>query len=400
MDRDTPTASTRNQLIDTLRAFALIGVFMVHMFEQFEIYWVSPQENLTHALVTTLMMGKAFSLLALCFGLSFFLLMDRAERRGEDFSGRFAWRMVLLGLIGVLHGLVYRGDILVVLAVMGLPLIPFHRAPTKVLAGAAALFLLQPWMWVQIALAASGAPWANAPPHHWTDPALALYQNAELVAVLKANLFDSQLTKWWFFIETGRLSLVLGLFLVGLMLGRGGFFDSPERFVKPRRIALTVLAATALATYLAKPHLTALLPETPKPGMARVVAGNLLGGWFDLTVMGTYVLLIVEAYLGFAGKILRLLAPMGRMTLTFYVAQSLIWVPVFYGFGLGAWKTLPQGTALWLGLGFLVLQAVIAQLWFRRFAYGPLEWAWRAATYRTLAVPFLRQRRSTPEIAR
>ena len=152
-----------------------------------------------------------------------------------------------------------------------------------------------------------------------------------------------------------------------------------------------MLAATALALYLAKPHLTALLPETPKPGMARVMAGNLLGGWFDMALMGTYVLLIVEAYLGLAGRALRLLAPMGRMTLTFYVVQSLIWVPVFYGFGLGAWKTLPQATALWLGVGYLVVQAFIARLWFRRFAYGPLEWAWRAATYRTWKVPFVRR---------
>ncbi|MBU4433195.1 MAG: DUF418 domain-containing protein [Alphaproteobacteria bacterium] len=391
MDHATPAAPARNALIDTLRAFALIGVFMVHMFEQFEIYWVSPQENLTHALITTLMMGKAFSLLALCFGLSFFLLMDRAAQRGEDFSRRFIWRMLLLALIGMAHGLIYRGDILVVLALLGIPLIPFYRAPTKVLAGAAALFLLQPWMWVQIAVAASGAPWANTSPHHWTDPALAIYQTGDLAAVLKTNLFESQLTKWWFFIETGRLSQVLGLFLIGLMLGRNGFFDTPQRFVVQRRVALAVLSAAALALHLAKPHLTALLPETPAPGMARVAAGNLLGGWFDVTVMGTYVLLIVEAYQGFAGQALRLLAPMGRMTLTFYVTQSLIWVPVFYGFGLGAWKTLPQSTALWLGVGYLVIQVTIAQLWFRRFVYGPLEWAWRAATYRTWSVPFVRR---------
>lgn len=390
-----PAAQTappdRNALIDTLRAFALIGVFMVHMFEQFEIYWTAPQKDLTHAIFTTLFMGKAFSLLALCFGLSFFLLMDRAARRGEDFSRRFVWRMVLLLAIGVLHGLIYRGDILVVLALLGIPLIPFYRASTKVLVGAAALFLLQPWMWVQIAIAASGAPWANAAPNHWTDPALALYQTADLATVLKTNLFEAQLTKWWFFIETGRLSLVMGLFLVGLIVGRSGFLEAPQRFVTQRRVALAVLAATALAIYLAKPHLTALLPETPKPGMARIVAGNLLGGWFDLTLMGTYVLLIVEAYLGFAGKVLGWLAPMGRMTLTFYVAQSLIWVPVFYGFGLGAWKTLPPATALWLGAAFLVVQAVVAQLWFRRFAYGPLEWAWRAATYRTWSVPLLKK---------
>lgn len=184
---------------------------------------------------------------------------------------------------------------------------------------------------------------------------------------------------------------MLGLFLIGLMLGRSGFVDAPQRFVAQHRVALAVLATTALALYLAKPHLIALPPETPKPGMARVMAGNLLGGWFDMALMGTYVLLIVEAYQGLAGRVLRLLAPMGRMTLTFYVVQSLIWVPVFYGFGLGAWKTLPQGAALGLGVGYLVIQAFTAQLWFRRFAYGPLEWLWRAATYRTWSVPFVRR---------
>jgi len=391
MTADRPAAPVRNTLIDTLRAFALIGVFMVHMFEQFEIYWTAPQDNLTHTLVTTLLMGKAFALLALCFGLSFFLLMDRAAQRGEDFSGRFVWRMVLLALIGVAHGLVYRGDILVVLALLGIPLIPFYRVPRAVLIGTAALLLVQPWLLVQIGFALTGAAWANQPPHHWTDPALALYQSGSLLQVLQANLWSAQTTKAWFFIETGRLNLVMGLFLIGLLLGRSGFFDAPERFVTRRRIALAVLAAVALALHLFRDSLTGFLPAGPPPGMARILAGNILGGWFDLALMGTFVLLVVEAALGPAGPLLRRLAPMGRMTLTFYVAQSLIWVPVFYGFGLGAWKTLPQGTALWLGVGFLLLQAVVATLWFRRFAYGPLEWLWRAGTYRTWAVPFVRR---------
>jgi len=384
-------APARNTLIDTLRAFALIGVFMVHMFEQFEIYWTAPQDNLTHTLVTALLMGKAFALLALCFGLSFFLLMDRADRRGEDFSGRFVWRMVLLALIGVAHGLIYRGDILVVLALLGIPLIPFYRARRGVLIATAALLLVQPWLLIQIGFALAGAGWANQPPHHWTDPSLAVFQSGTLVEVLKTNLWQAQATKAWFFIETGRLNLVMGLFLIGLLLGRSGFFDAPERFVTRRRIALAVLAAIALGLHLFRDSLTGLLPAGPAPGMARILTGHILGGWFDLALMGTFVLLVVEAALGPAGPLLRRLAPMGRMTLTFYVAQSLIWVPVFYGFGLGAWKTLPQGTALGLAVGFLVLQAVVATLWFRRFAYGPLEWLWRAGTYRTWAVPFVRR---------
>jgi uncharacterized membrane protein YeiB len=66
--------------------------------------------------VFALFAGKTFSLLALCFGFSFWVMMERAARRGSDFSLRFAWRLALLAGIGWLHGLVYRGDIIVVLA--------------------------------------------------------------------------------------------------------------------------------------------------------------------------------------------------------------------------------------------------------------------------------------------
>lgn len=391
MTNTTPAAPTRNLLIDTLRAFALIGVYMVHMFEQYEIYWAAPKENLTHTIFTTFFMGKAFSLLTLCFGLSFFLLMDKADRRGTDFSGRFAWRMVVLALIGLAHSLVYRGDILMVLAPLGLVLIPFHRVNGKVILAIAAVLLAQPWLLFQIASAASGAAWANQPPHHWGDTGPAFYRTAPLGQMLAWNVWQGQSFKWWFFIETGRLFQILALFLVGLCLGRAGVFDAPERYAVQRRGALLVLVALALACHFGAEPLAALAPDAAAAPMARKLVGTLLGGWFDVALMGVYVLLITELYMGPLRAPLERLAPMGRMTLTFYVLQSLIWVPVFYGFGLGAWKWLPQSTALWLGVGFLVVQGIVATLWFKRFHYGPLEWLWRAATYGTTKVPFVRK---------
>jgi uncharacterized protein len=67
-------------------------------------------------------------------------------------------------------------------------------------------------------------------------------------------------------------------------------------------------------------------------------------------------------------------------------------VPVFYGFGLHHLDRMSAGTALALGLVAFALQVVFAHLWFRRFHYGPCEWLWRALTYLTLDVPFLRRR--------
>ena len=54
-------------------------------------------------------------------------LMANERKRGGDFTLRFAWRLLLLFAIGTLHAWVYRGDILQVLAAVGLVMIPFDR---------------------------------------------------------------------------------------------------------------------------------------------------------------------------------------------------------------------------------------------------------------------------------
>src|SRR5690606_6130859 len=101
----------RMENLDALRGFALFGLFMVHMPELFELYWLVPATDpfqlKVHNAVWLLLAGKAFALMALCFGVSFFIMMDSAARRGGDFSLRFAWRLLLLGAMGLLHGLWY-----------------------------------------------------------------------------------------------------------------------------------------------------------------------------------------------------------------------------------------------------------------------------------------------------
>jgi uncharacterized protein len=79
------------------------------------------------------------------------------------------------------------------------------------------------------------------------------------------------------------------------------------------------------------------------------------------------------------------------MTLTLYVAQSIVFVPVFYSFGLNQHATMLQSTAVLIGIAVFAVQVLAAHLWFKAVLYGPLEWLWRAATYLTLKVPFIRE---------
>jgi uncharacterized protein len=50
-----------------------------------------------------------------------------------------------------------------------------------------------------------------------------------------------------------------------------------------------------------------------------------------------------------------------------------------------------QSTAVLIAIPAFIIQVVFAHLWFKGFLYGPLEWLWRAGTYLTLKVPFIRK---------
>ena len=142
--------TNRVDMVDALRGFALLGLFLVHCVERWELYWLSPMPDPWSEAVMALFAGKAFAIFALLFGFSFATIMANERARGGDFTWRFAWRLLLLLAIGTLHVVLYRGDVLQVLAVVGLLLIPFDRVRSdRVLLILAALAFLQLPLWLR-----------------------------------------------------------------------------------------------------------------------------------------------------------------------------------------------------------------------------------------------------------
>ncbi|MGA9657486.1 MAG: DUF418 domain-containing protein [Asticcacaulis sp.] len=296
-------------------------------------------------------------------------------------------------MIGLLHGAWYRGDVLEVLALMGLFLVPFYRVRSNTLLIALGVFFLaQPILLFQIISALNGAHWANQQPGYWDDVTPQVYLTGHsLWETLKANATVGHTFKWLFMYESGRLSQIMGLSLLGLVLGRVRFFREPERLIGLRFYGLIISGLLAFVLYHTKDMLTGLMPATEAMFMPRSLWGTILSGWFDVSLMAFMAFGFMSLYYGLGHRILNLLAPAGRMTLTFYVLQSLIFVPVFYSYGLGLHATMSQTTAIGIAVIAFILQVMAAHLWFKKFLYGPLEWLWRAATYLTLKVPFIRQ---------
>lgn len=391
MSEVAPREGERVVLIDGLRGFALFGLFVVHSVELFELYWLEPQPGPVHDVMGFLFAGKSFALFALCFGISFHLIMGRSHAAGAANSARFAWRMSLLFGLGLVHGLIYRGEILQVLAPLGLGLLLLSPIrSSRVLLAIAALCFLQPVLIIRVVAAAFGDSWALSPPGYWTDPTLPSLGEGNLVDVVQANLADGNRVKWAYYLDTGRIWQIAGLFLVGLVLARSRFFQAPIRFTRHRRAGLVTAGVVSLLLWIVSPRLIAWFPAGNEAAMARVWLDVLLSGYLNLALLAVQVVLLIEIYQSAARPLIHLFAAPGRMTLTFYVGQSLIFVPVFYGFGLGWHNSVSQLQALGIGVAGFGLQLALAHAWLARYRYGPLEWAWRAATWTRWDIPLRR----------
>jgi uncharacterized protein len=228
-----------------------------------------------------------------------------------------------------------------------------------------------------------------ATPLHWTlyGQATPVFASGSFTDLLALNAWTGQAAKWAWVIDTWRWPQMLGLFVCGLLLGRSGVLQDPPRLRRLAWRALWTGLAASLLIWLTRRGVAVL---GLKDLRQHVVAGlpDMLGNLAQAAVWaGGFVLLWGWAL---PRRLLSLLAPYGRMSLTCYTTQALFGVPFFYGFGLGMYRHVGPLMALGFGLGVFLLQWAFARWWLKRYAYGPLEWLWRAATLRSWQVPLRR----------
>ncbi len=378
----------RIELIDALRGFALMGLFLVHMVEYFELYWYKPEPGWVNTGVFFLFGAKAYAMFAMLFGLSFYIIMESQASKGVDFRAKFAWRLVILWFIGYLNSLIYSGEILQVLAISGLILLLVQHLSNKVILLIASFFLLQGPAWFYLIYISSEPALASSNPMHWglMGAVFKVFANGSFVDVVSTNVWQSQLGKWAFFLENGRLSNIIGLFMVGLYLGRIAFFKHSGEKIKTLIKLMASSLTIVLVFTLLRSHFEA---EPLSANLSQYILKASLNNFINNGWMFTGVCLFILAYqLDVMARLINLLAPCGRMSLTLYVGQGIVFVPLFFGYGLAWYETIGQEWSLYLGIVFWLVQMLIAHLWMKHFAYGPLEWLWRSATQLNFATPF------------
>lgn len=377
--------------IDALRGFALFGILMFHCMEHFDLMhvprlsshfwqWV---DDLVFETIRFLFAGKAYAIFSLLFGLSFFMQMDAQADKQVDFRLRFLWRLALLLALGYLNGLVYMGEFFVVYALLGVVLVPLYKVGTRWLVGIALVLFLQiPEFVAFVSLLSGNVP--NEPTFLMTYMDGLYAESAEVFAngsvgdVLSFNLWKGQFAKLLWVWNNLRYPQLIGLFICGMLIGRAGLHKSEQRMVDYSFRALPYAVAVFAVCY----GIAIMLPAFGAEGYALQAGVTLFKTYSNLGMMAMYVCgFTLLYYKTGARRVFDRMACVGRMSVTNYMMQGFIGVPLFYGFGLNYALELSFLQSALVGLVIYAVQLVLSNWWMKRYYYGPMEWLWRCATW-------------------
>ena len=382
--------NNRIELVDSLRGFALLAIVLLHNLEHYNIFgspadppaWLAALDRGVFNTVFFFMAGKAYATFSLLFGLSFFIQMRNARRRGCDYRARFAWRMLILVGFSQLHALFYNGDILLLYAFCGLILIPASSWSNRTVAIVATVLILQPWAWGKIIYASFNPDYVD------TNNGFAVFAaSAEVVGrtgnfiqTLANNIWNGQLYSNFWQVEAGRLFQTPALFLLGMLLGRLNMFErNPLSISRWRKACLWGIVAAVPLYFLSTlitPHITNVTILS-----YYCIAIPMLYNFAFMVVLVAAFTLLWFARGDRGARWQRLLSPYGLMSLTNYITQSIIGVSIYYHYGLNLYDRVGSAGSILIALGIVAVQLLFSRLWLANHRQGPLEYLWKRLTW-------------------
>ena len=387
----------RIQILDILRGFALLGIIFNNM-EYFSGYAFMPFDDLKqvtnfeldeklYSFLDIIITAKFFTLFSILFAVGFYIQYNKQKEDSINFLRAYRRRIFFLFIIGLLHSLIWFGDILFLYAIVAIILTLFRNVKPTNLIRWSIFFLILPFLFDFAMFFFLQAPAANVTVNPVTlahtsypdmTPAAVIktFQEGSFVEVFNFNIHNL-VWKWLGYFPSGRLFTFFGIFLLGYYLASIGFFtkknNSKSLLISSFLIGIVAaISAKMLGGSMFK------FPSTPANSIYKLLLT--ISQIFLCLFYITSIFEIVKTSAGKKG--LNYLIPLGRMALSNYLLQTIFMITVFYNFGFNLFGKIGLFQTTGIVILFLALQIIFSNIWLKHFRFGPFEWVWRSFTYK------------------
>ena len=380
-------AKERIAFFDVLRGVALFGILIVNVFSfgADATAWTDPLDRTVWTLKHTLFESKFWALYSLLFGMGFYL-----QSLSPSYTvGRAVRRLLVLMVLGCLHGLLFEGDILMLYAELGLLLLVLNRLPNYWLVCAGVVLSLS-FPLGHLFGGDRGDEWSPEDRDEaieWLEDDLAhsplsIGYFADVLDYHRENIPELFWADWQY-PDSGLL--VLAFFLCGVYFMRVGWsrlqtLSMPSCFRLAASCWLAGLLLMGVERYLAATMGYQVFGKSTASALW-VLFGDMVYLGATLLLTGAWFVSVWCWTRGDRFIALRTrVASAGRVSLSAYLSQTLIFTTVFYGYGLGkAFQWGPFAVCSFAVMVYLA-QLVVCHWWCQRFRLGPMEWLWRSLT--------------------
>ncbi|MCX4024622.1 DUF418 domain-containing protein [Endozoicomonas sp. SM1973] len=380
--------------LDSLRGLAVLGILLMNIqsFGQHDAAYLNP-----HALgpltgvdiwlwkISFILFNVKFiSLFAMMFGAGVVLQTQRLEAKQVNAWDIHKWRMLWLGVFGLIHGVfIWSGDILLIYAISGLLVFSCRYWSTRKLLTVGVIIIVMVLGLdhaTYTALEESPAElddWLNT---YWQPTPTAIAEDQatftgdyslQLMARLD-ELFITYLYMGIFIIPT-----VVGLMMLGMACFKTGVFTAEAAnrvYIGLICLALLVGLPITLAS------LIYIEQSNWEPVSTLSIGYLLLNSAAPLVAFCWAAPLLISHKLNRASWLHRYLIPVGQLAFSNYLLQSLICTLFFNGFGF--YGQLSLTILFFIVLVVWTILFVWSNWWVKHFYYGPAEWLWRTLAYR------------------
>ncbi|MCM3149279.1 DUF418 domain-containing protein [Bacillus pumilus] len=363
---------SRVEFIDSLRGFSLLGILIVNMLNfqydyDFEKMFDSSFWGQEFGVYVTeiLFQGSFYPIFSFLFGYSFIKLIESTKAKGLNTNAIVVRRGFGLIVLGMLHYIfIWNGDILLYYGACMLFLMMFMSSRIKTM-------LI--WSGVLGALSLVVSPYIMKLVHGTDELLTDVYAKGDYADILLSRITvedDMMIVTIILAIVSITLMPILGFLfgtmtvgpfaLLGMVIGKRGHLTEEDRGMAYRKGWVWVIVV----------------------GLALKCATFIDAPWSEFVmILGGYVLAIgyIQAFIVFyyskaAEGLKRLLAGLGRLSLSNYLAQSIICTTIFYSYGLGLFGQMGSMFGLLLAVGLYTAQLFISYLYLKKWRRGPVEW--------------------------